>query len=163
MKTAAYIVVLILLAFSYPYIKAYYDDSTPSPQEQSDPNILLPTKARLVEHEPRIISARLLEERPNELKISVEYTIPSTAADDEYNLSVHPDMGHWRYSNAEVQKGGRHISEVTVGFRPQREGLREVESTKLMFYFGHYKDRKFIKTVGNREAPFPKTWRLVPQ
>ncbi len=162
MKTAAYIAVLLLLALSYPYLSAYYNDSNQSSEEAADPSVLLPIEARLVEHEPRIIQAHLLEERPDRIRVSVEYTVPTTSPEGRYSLSIHPDMGHWSYSHAEVVKGGRQNAEMTISFRPQEEGLREVDSTKLMFYFGRSQDNRFIGTMGKREAPFPKTWRAVP-
>ena len=162
MKTAAYIAVLVLLALSYPYLSAYYNDRNQSSEEVADPSVLLPVEARLVEHEPRIIQARLLEERPDHIRVSVEYTVPTTSPEGRYSLSVHPDMSHWSYSHTEVVKGGRQSAEMTISFRPQEEGLREVESTKLMFYFGRSQNNRHIGTAGKREAPFPKTWRAVP-
>ena len=154
MKTAAYIAALVLLALSYPVFKAYYSDVN-----QRDSDILLPVEARLVSTEPRIIQAKLIDENPEQIRVAVEYTIPMTAADGDYSLSVHPDMGHWRYSGTTLQKGGRHWVEMEIGFRPQQEDVISVDSTKLMFYFGHSKDRNYIGNVGEREALFPKTWR----
>lgn len=161
MKEGLIIAIILVVAFGYPHVKSYIANKNAVENRVYSDEYFIVEEPALVEMSPRILEAVLLRENSEEMVFNVTYILPTNAPKGDYALSVHPNMGHWSYSQTNLVRGKKDTVQVKVNFRPQDEDVTEASSTLMKFYLSHHKDNQWAGYAYQKDVPYDKIWRRL--